>query len=74
MKEAKGGDKGNGGEDNTEETKTKWSFVVSFSFVKESTESWYPPLLSLGDDMTEPDRRGEYVGVEGEEWRGQREP
>ena len=59
MKERRrGGDEGNGGEDDAEETKAARSFV-SFSSVKEMTEPWYPPLLSLGDDMMDPDRRGE---------------
>ena len=58
MKEEKGGDEGNDGKDDAEETKAAWSFV-SFSSVKEMTEPWYPPLLSLGDDMTDSDRRGE---------------
>ena len=58
MKEEKGGDKGNGGEDDAEETKAVRSFV-SFSSVKETTEPWYPLLLSLGDDMMDSDWRGE---------------
>ena len=57
MKEEKGGDEGNGGEDNVEETKAARS-VVSFSSVKETTEPWYPPLLTQGDEMMDPDRRG----------------
>ena len=58
MEEEKGGDEGNGGEDEVEETKAVRSFV-SFSSVKETAEHWYPPLLSLGDDMMNSDRRGE---------------
>ena len=58
MKEEKGRDEGNGCEDDTEETKAARSFV-SFSSVKETAGPWYPPLLSLRDDMMDPDRRGE---------------
>ena len=58
MKEENGGDEGNGGEDDAEDTKATRSFV-SFSSVKETTEPWCPPLLSPGDDMMDPDRRGE---------------
>ena len=58
MKKEKGGDEGSGGKDGGEETKATRSFV-SFSSVKETTEPWYHPLLFLGDDMMDPDRRGE---------------
>ena len=58
MKEEKGGDEGNDGEGNAEETKAARSFV-SFSLFKETMESWYPPLLTQGYDMMDPDWRGE---------------
>ena len=58
MKEEKGRDEGNGGKDDTKETKAARSFV-SFSSVKETTEPWYPSLLIQGDNMMDPDRRGE---------------
>ena len=56
-KEKKGGDEENGGKDGAEETKATRSFV-SFSSVKETAGPWYPPLLSLRDDMMDPDRGG----------------
>ena len=56
MKEEKGGDKGNSGKDDAEETEAARSFV-SFSSLKETTEPWHPHLLSLGDDMMDPDQR-----------------
>ena len=58
MKKEKAGDEGNGDENDAEKMKAARSFV-SFSSVKETTEPWHPPLLSLGDDMMDPDRRGE---------------
>ena len=59
--------------DDSEETNAARSFV-SFSSEKETKEPWPPPLLSLGDDMLNPDPEGG-VGQEGGEWRGrQREP
>ena len=58
MKEKKEGDEGNYGEDDAEETKDARSFI-SFFLVKETTELWYPPLPSPGDDTMNPDQRGE---------------
>ena len=39
MKEENGGDEGNGGKDDAEETKAVWSFLSSSS-VKETIEPW----------------------------------
>ena len=63
IKEEKAGDEGNGREDDAEKTKAVRSFVL-FSSVKETAEPWYPPLLSLRDDMMDPDQRGEEEGKE----------
>ena len=41
-----GGDEENVGKDDAEKTKAACSFF-SFSLVKETTEPWYPPLLSV---------------------------
>ena len=46
-------DEGNGNADDTKE-KNVTSFVSSSS-EEETKERWPPPLLSLGDDMLDPD-------------------
>ena len=59
----------NNSEDNAEETKAAHSFV-SFSFEKETKEPCHPPLLSLGDDMMDPDPEEGLGGKGGEKGDG----
>ena len=57
--------------DDEEETSAARSFI-SFPLEKETEEPCHPPLLSLGDDMMDPDQE-EGVGGEVREWGVRRE-